>query len=438
MTDNKQLAIEARWDRDLVPAGMSCQRNLLLEIMAPPASEDPEPGQPVNLSLVIDRSSSMSRFRLDAAKSAAAGIIERLGNRDRLSLVTFDDVVETLVDGIAMDETGKREAFYLLEQVFARGTTDLGAGWFEGARCAASLLESGKFSDGNVLILSDGQANRGICDPEKLQLHANELSGRGIKTSAIGIGEGYSPLQLDALAEGGGGRLHDAESTDDIIEVVQGELGELHNLTARDVHLTIECPEGINLELLTRSKVIHEGNRYSVRIGDLGADAKSPVAIRADVPAFKNMEFLPFKIEIEWLRSSKQQIPGRVSIDTPLRVVPTAEAEAQVADGEIVEHVATLWESVLAYRSIRMNERRDFAGANGLYEQTLDSYRDLVSPLDDAEERLSRVMNTRAKVSRQWDGRTKRQAYTLSKKSIMAERDLRRKVQGDWHDYLDK
>ncbi len=45
---------------------------------------------PVNLVLVIDRSGSMSdRGKINYAKQAAKEIIERLGNNDRLSIVTY-------------------------------------------------------------------------------------------------------------------------------------------------------------------------------------------------------------------------------------------------------------------------------------------------------------------------------------------------------------
>ena len=99
--------------------------------------------------------------------------------------------------------------------------------------------------------------------------------------------------------------------------------------------------------------------------------------------------------------------------------------------------MATLVEAVLAYRSMRRNERHDYVGASLLYSENSAYYQDLVSDLPDASERLDRLNRSSIRVSRQWEGRSKRQAYSLSKKEMLAERDLRSKDQGSWHDHLD-
>lgn len=438
MTDEKRLTLKARWDRNRVPAGRSCQRNLLIEITAPPKPEPVVRRSRVNLSLVVDRSGSMRGPRIAAARQAAVDIVDLLNERDRLSLVIFDDEIETLIEARAMDAAGRRAAKSLIERLHSRGTTNLAAGWFEGARCAAGLLDDGRFPEGFVFVLSDGYANRGICDPGELQRHAGELAERGVKTSALGIGHDYSPLQLDALAEGGRGRLHDAETADDIIDVVRGELGEIQAITARDVEVTIECFEGIGLDLLTRLPVERDGGRYRIQLGDLIGDSTRPIAVRADIPAFRNTDLLPFGIVADWRRSAGQQVPGRERIDAPLRVVPPAEADAQASDREVVERIATLWEAALAYRAMRFNEQQDYVRASELYEDNLASYENLVSELPDAAERMLRAERSRACSSRPWAGRSKLQAYTLSKKFVRAHEDLRSHDYGDWHDHLEK
>ena len=437
MTIDNKVTVSARWDKKLIPAGQSSQRNLLLEITAPPKPEQSGSRPPINLALVIDRSGSMGGSRIEAARTAAVGIVNALGEQDRLSLVIFDSEIDTLIDSRAMDVIGRREAVSLIERLQARDSTNLGAGWFEGARCVAHLIDTSEFTEGHVLLLSDGRANSGICDPHQLLEHARELAERGVKTSAVGIGANYSPLQLDALAEGGRGRLHDAESAEDIVEVVLGELGELHAITARDVVVKVECPGDARLEMMTRSLVEREAGVYTVNLGDIVAGSSRPVAIRVDLPSYEQGELLPFNITVNWRGSLEQKTVQRKDLETLLRAVPPNESDMQPADLDVIERMSTLVEAVLAYQAMRRNERHDYAGASLLYTENRAYYQDLVSDLPDAFDRIDRLNRSSIRVSRQWDGRSKRQAYSLSKKTMLAEHDLRSKEQGDWHDHLD-
>ena len=52
---------------------------------------------PVHVAIVIDKSSSMSGARIDQAKLAAIAAVERLRDKDIVSIVLYDSLVEVLV-----------------------------------------------------------------------------------------------------------------------------------------------------------------------------------------------------------------------------------------------------------------------------------------------------------------------------------------------------
>src|SRR4051794_3533180 len=52
---------------------------------------------PINLSVVIDRSGSMSGDKIERAKEAAMMLVDRLGPNDILSVIAYDDAVDVLV-----------------------------------------------------------------------------------------------------------------------------------------------------------------------------------------------------------------------------------------------------------------------------------------------------------------------------------------------------
>ena len=57
------------------------------------------PKLPLNLCLVVDRSSSMRGERLIQVKEAAQKIVDQMGPEDHFSMVTFNDRADVVVSG---------------------------------------------------------------------------------------------------------------------------------------------------------------------------------------------------------------------------------------------------------------------------------------------------------------------------------------------------
>ncbi|WP_054007468.1 VWA domain-containing protein [Cypionkella psychrotolerans] len=84
-----------RFDRNLVLAEGGSVRYLVakLEVQTAKLQSRVERG-PLNIALSIDASGSMSGGKLEAAKLASLGLLDRLNSRDRLTVVSFaSDVV---------------------------------------------------------------------------------------------------------------------------------------------------------------------------------------------------------------------------------------------------------------------------------------------------------------------------------------------------------
>jgi Ca-activated chloride channel family protein len=88
---------------------------------------DAAPRRPLNVSLVLDRSGSMGGTPLRQAIKSAKALVDELTEKDLLSIVTFDDHIETKVaHGHVTDKKAIRAA---IDKVHAGGTTNLcGAG----------------------------------------------------------------------------------------------------------------------------------------------------------------------------------------------------------------------------------------------------------------------------------------------------------------------
>ena len=437
MTNKSNINIQMSWDKLVVPAKTNTERSLLIELSADSDSKIKKIDRPpVNLALVVDRSGSMDGSPIEAAKNAASQIVEKLNQKDCLSLVSFDDEVITHFSNVKMDIEGCNHAKQMISELYARGMTDLSGGWFEGAKCATEAIDEGGFSNGYVIVLSDGMANHGITDPKELKMHATELASRGIQTSSIGIGANYSPLQLDALAEGGEGRLHDTETEDDIIDVVLGELGEIGNTIARNIKLYIHSPRGVQFECLSKMQGHRSGNFFQINIGSLQLNQTKSVALLTKVGEFPNGNDLSFKAHTTWeeLETGKQNESSVVN--STLKVVTLKKAESAAINSTVVKKVADLWEASLAYHAMIFNEQNRFGRASRIYDDNMESYDLLINSLEDKESRLDRFKLLQRRVARQWQGRSKRASYNLSKKMMMSEPDLRDRDTGNWHDEI--
>ena len=437
MIKENKMNIEMRWDKLVVPTETPCERNLLIELTAlGQLKEKKKDRPPVNLALVIDRSGSMQGTYIEAAKIAAMGISDQLTNKDRLSLVSFDDKVITHFSNLSMDSKGRRRAKNTITELYTGCTTNLSAGWFEGAHCVTEAIDEGSFQKGHVLVLSDGLANVGIEDPEKLKMHAQELASRGVYTSAAGIGADYSPLQLDALAEGGEGRLHDTETAEDIIDVVLGELGEISNTVARHVSLFIRSPMGVRLECLSSTREFKSGNFLGIPLGMMQLNRMKTVALLTEVSELSKGKELPFEAYVIWEDVDSGEQLRSATVNSVLRVVSAREAEKTKVDTEVVRKLADLREASMAYKGMILNEQHNYDAANMLYKSDLESFSEMVGSLEDGDDRVNRHKLAGKRMAREWKGRSKRESFDLAKKKMLNEPDLRQKDSGNWHDRL--
>ena len=378
---NQPIRIKARWDHSEVPTGVSNQRGLLLEIDASkPVSTKKKKRRPsVNLAIVIDRSGSMHHGRLDAAKEAAIGIVNRLSWHDHLSVVVYDDDVRVLIDGERQAKESRPKTCELIQSIHTGGCTDLAGGWLRGARCVADVMDRQDKRTGHVILLSDGQANRGETEPEVLTRLAGNLAERGVTSSCVGIGHNYSPLQLNAIAEAGEGEMHHSN-------LVGGQ--------QRRLAFLVELPEINDPRALT----------FECTANWLDVDTA--------------MEELSLKKEFE------------------IQVVPDSKFNKQEQNKTVARILADIWMARHGYDAMMLNEQGLYEEATGVFDYDKEHFAEFTANLEETRMLKEQREVIRDYSSKEWRGTSKLEALSMSKKAMRSKPDFRREhSKSRWTDF---
>ncbi|MFC3897441.1 VIT domain-containing protein [Lentzea rhizosphaerae] len=179
----------------------------------------PEPAgtvRPRDVVLLLDRSGSMSGWKMVAARRAAARIVDTLTADDTFAVLTFDDRVERPVElGTGLVTATDRHRFRAVEHlagIQARGGTEL----FEPLRQGLSLLaDAAEGRDPVLVLVTDGQ----VGNEDQILRDIAPVINR-TRVHAVGIDRAVNAGFLGRLAARGAGRCELVESEDRLDEAM--------------------------------------------------------------------------------------------------------------------------------------------------------------------------------------------------------------------------
>ena len=195
----------------------------------------------MNLTLILDRSTSMSGVRLERTKNAAHKIIEQLGPRDVLSVVAFSDRAEVLVPAAYM--TDKTTAKAMIMTMQASGGTEI----FQGLE--AGFKENQRYGDkkyvNHMILLTDGRTYGD--EPQCLAL-ADEAARKGVGISAMGLGDEWNDVFLDMIAGRTGGNSEYISTPHAVTRFLNDRVRSLGRTLAERVAISLAPDSDITIE----------------------------------------------------------------------------------------------------------------------------------------------------------------------------------------------
>ena len=163
--------------------------------------------RPVNVTLVLDASGSMSSGnRVAIAREAAETIRQSLRPQDRIAVIHFtDDVIDHLtVRHTGPDDDAVRSS---IRRLTPHSSTNVQAGLNRGVRLADQVRRERPNAYNYVILMSDGVANVDVTDPFGILDSAYDSDARNpLRLITIGVGiENYNDYLLEQLAQHGNG-----------------------------------------------------------------------------------------------------------------------------------------------------------------------------------------------------------------------------------------
>lgn len=261
---------------------------LLLEVLPPrQAAALKQRSAPLNLTLVLDRSTSMRGARLDKVKIAAHSIIEQLSSQDVISIVTFSDRAEVLIPATTV--TDKTSLCAAVSIMSAGGGTEIYHGLAAGvAECRRHLAPR---MVNHVILLTDG---RTFGDEEQCLELAREAAKEGIGISAMGIGEEWNDQFLDALAAATGGTSAYIQSPKAVLQFLEERVRSLGNAFAERLQLTVAPDADVIFESAFRLHPTPQPIDISpqpIQLGTLEKNRPVTVLIQLQMPPTRKTGF---------------------------------------------------------------------------------------------------------------------------------------------------
>ncbi len=236
-----------------------------------------------DMIIVLDRSGSMSEAKkISYAKAAIWDVLGRLNNNDRFALVSFAN--NAIVQSPLVHVTASNRSYLnnVVSSINAAGGTNMG----EGLNAALNLLANNRSERARkILLLSDGQANQGITNPEQLAQLATRATQYGAVLSSIGMGLGFNETLMAKLADHGMGHYYYLEDLSGLGAILARDLSDTRNIYANSSTLEMVLGGGVKLIDAGGYPISHTGSStVQVTTGQMLANTPKHFVMSFNVP----------------------------------------------------------------------------------------------------------------------------------------------------------
>lgn len=243
-----------------------------------------------NLVLCIDVSGSMQGDEIEDAKQGATSVLAELNGNDHLSVVTFGDASEIVLEPTRWNDTSREAVERKIESLSAGEMTNIEAG-LEKSRDAITEMEGGETTAKRVLLLTDGNPTAGEQSLDGLASIARRLGDDGISIISAGLGPDYDEEVVRALAEQSQGRWEHIMEANQILQFFNDAVYDAGTVVESNPRLAIDLGDIEISEVYKRMPQLQavptdwEGETATIHLQDLLQRRKQELVFKLHVPS---------------------------------------------------------------------------------------------------------------------------------------------------------
>ncbi len=265
-----------------------------------PATDLPTSRLPLNLCLVLDRSTSMQGMRLQQVKEGTRQIVDRLNEDDALAVVVFSDRAEVIFP--SQKSIDKAMAKSIASTIQPSGGTEM----LQGLTAGLKELERNRSPESvnHLILLTDGQT---YGDEAECQEKAEWAGLHQISLTTMGIGSDWNENLLDQMATASGGTSVYIDSPRKVVDVFKATIRGLSSVVARELTMSVNPLPGVSL---------HEAFQVTPHIHRLDLRAEKAVLGPLGTGNGKTI-LMEFRVGPESVPSKKRLMRVTVDGDVP-------------------------------------------------------------------------------------------------------------------------
>lgn len=316
----KTIGIKVQCSKDNPPASGKPQALYALVDLVPEGVNGHR--APASFCMVLDRSGSMEGAKMENLKKAVREALSRMDEKDRLSIVMFDDEIEVLVPSQPVKDPGEFAA--KVEKIIPRGGTQIASALKKGLEEAAKSDGSGLVS--HLLLLTDGQT---WGDEDECRKAAREAGGRGTSIITAGIGEEWNEKLLLEISDLSHGSSHFIQKPEEIVSCLQEEVTGMRSVLASSAEAVLKLSPGVTLLHAHRTQpmisdlgTVQGRVTYTLPLGEITGPRGQALLFELQVPARDAGSFRVGQVEVSYHSdgrvTEKADIQVEFSADTAL------------------------------------------------------------------------------------------------------------------------